>query len=107
MIHFEHYRSGQVYGIRYTIEHAEDMLPVHSHPPELAHNIIVMKGRVILSVAGQTIFLNAGDVKDFDWQKQHTVIARDDDTRVLHIFLNGMPEGYDKLPAHELKGIYD
>lgn len=105
MTHFEHYHSGDVYGIRYWFDAAGDCIPAHAHLRELAHNIIVLSGSVMFSTEGEDARpLIAGTVFDFDWSVRHKITALER-AEVLHIFLNGRPEGYERLPPQELKGI--
>lgn len=103
--HYQHYRSGQLYGIHYRFDAKGDGIPPHEHDPVLAHNIIVLTGRVQLQVHGDPPReLNAGDVVDFDWTKRHGIFALEAGSSVLHLMLNGMPEGYDRLPESDLRG---
>lgn len=102
--HYNHYRSGQLYGIFYTFDLPGDGIPTHAHDNDLSHNIVVLKGCVELRIDGETILIPAGSVFDFDWTKRHEVLAAEPNTQVLHLMLNGMPAGYDKLPDSELRG---
>lgn len=103
MTHFEHYKSGQVFGIRYRFDARGDGIPIHKHDPTHAHNIVVMRGSVLLVTEDGSRECKPG-MHDFDWALPHAVIAAEDNSEVLHLFLNGQPEGYDTLPEAELRG---
>jgi quercetin dioxygenase-like cupin family protein len=102
--HFEHYRSGDLYGIFYSFDQDGDAIPQHLHTEEMFHNIIVLEGKIALEIEGDRYIVKAGAVLDFDGSKEHRVCAVEGPARVLHMYLSGIPEGYDTLPASELKG---
>jgi hypothetical protein len=103
MTHFEHYRSGQVFGIRYRFDAKGDCIPRHAHIPSHAHNIVVLKGSIML-VMDATSSVCFPSVYDFDWTLPHEIQALENNSEVLHLFLNGQPQGYDSLPDNELRG---
>jgi len=103
---FEHYKSGNVFGIKYIFETEKDGLPVNAHDQETAHNIIVMRGKVKVVFSEHTDYLQEGDVYDFDWTLKHGVRALEPDSIVLNMFLNGQPKSYLNLPTHELSGEF-
>jgi quercetin dioxygenase-like cupin family protein len=103
MTRFKHYRSGALYGIRYWFDGTGDCIPAHIHEITHAHNIVVLEGSVMFSTEQHAIPLVAGTVFDFDWTQRHKISALER-ASVLHLFLNGMPQGYDSLPAHEIEG---
>lgn len=103
MTHFQHYKSGQVFGIRYRFDAKGDCIPRHQHVPSHAHNIVVVKGSILLLMDGTASVCLPG-VYDFDWTQPHEINALENNSEVLHLFLNGQPEGYDALPPHELRG---
>lgn len=104
MITYKHYHSGQLFGIRYQFEKG-DVLPAHSHEPELFHNIIVLKGRCrFVGEMSLSWELKAGDVFDFHGELKHSIEALET-SELLHLFLNGEPESYKKLPASERQGV--
>lgn len=105
MTHFEHYKSGQVFGVRYRFDARGDRIPQHAHPAELAHNLIVMWGSVALIMGEQRKTCLPG-IHDFDWSQPHEIIALEDHCETLHLFLNGQPEGYNSLPESELRGTF-
>lgn len=107
MTRFEHYQSGKLYGIRYWFDKDGDGIPEHAHDPVLAHNIIVLKGTVLFEAGlNHRVTLHAGEVFDFDWSRRHKITAITP-ASVLHVFLHGQPEGYDRLPPEELRGVLE
>lgn len=105
MTHFEHYKSGQVFGIRYRFDAPGDGIQRHTHEITHAHNIVVIRGSILLLMDNGANVCPPG-VHDFDWSKPHEITALEDNSEVLHLFLNGQPEGYDTLPESELRGTY-
>lgn len=110
MTHFKWYRSGKLFGIRYDFDKAGDGLPTHSHGDETAHNVIVLRGRIIF-INGRRgdpqIILTPGMIFDFEWRNNHTIFAGEDDSSVLHMFLNGCPKDYNNMPASEQSGSFE
>jgi len=103
MTHFEHYKSGTVFGIRYRFDAVDDRIPLHAHTAELAHNIVVIRGSIMLVMpTGQRACMPG--IHDFDWAQPHEIFALEDHTETLHLFVNGQPQGYDTLPESELRG---
>jgi len=103
MTRFEHYSSGQLYGVRYWFDQEGDDIPEHAHPAPLSHNIVVLAGEIRLLIGGEQRVGRAGDILDFDWAKRHRIVACGP-AAILNLFLCGMPDGYDRLPQQELKG---
>jgi len=102
--HFEHYKSGQVFGIRYWFYSHGDAIPKHAHEAELAHNLIVMRGSVMV-LTDQCPRICGPGVYDLEWSQPHEIVALEDRCETIHLFLNGQPHGYDSLPDNELRGI--
>jgi mannose-6-phosphate isomerase-like protein (cupin superfamily) len=107
MTKFEHYHSGQVFGIKYTFETTDDGLPWHAHTDVDAHNVCVMSGHVKIVFVAETVYLKPGDTYDFDGARRHAIQAVTPGACVLNLFLNGQPETYRALPESELKGEFD
>lgn len=103
MTRFEHYKSGQVFGIRYWFDLKGDRIPRHSHDPTHAHNIVVIRGSIWVATEEQSRLCTQG-VHDIDWAAPHEVIAAVEDTEVFHLFLNGQPAGYETLTPEDLRG---
>jgi quercetin dioxygenase-like cupin family protein len=106
MTHYEWYQSGKVFGIYYTFDRPGDGIPRHDHGTALAHNIVVLSGSVLF-IGQVEVALRAGSVFDFDWTLPHSIKALEDNTRVLHLFLHGMPKDYETFPPSERKGKFD
>jgi quercetin dioxygenase-like cupin family protein len=105
MIKYEWYQSGQLFGMRYEIP-AGESIKQHTHDDSTLHNVIVLKGAVVFKYDGKLRILDAGQVRDFDGSKPHTITAMSDGATTLHFFLNGMPRGYAALPESEHSGEF-
>lgn len=105
MIQFEFYESGDLFGLRYLFTQAGDALPRHQHELDTAHNIIVLSGCVRFVSDSQICLLSAGEVFDFDGSQLHVIEAIESGSRILNLFLQGIPEGYAQLPQSERKGV--
>lgn len=106
MTRFEHYLSGNVFGIKYTFDEAGEGLPRHSHDAVTAHNVCVLRGKVSVLFDDEVKQLGAGDIYDFDGGRPHSIMALTANACILNLFLNGRPVEYEGLPAHELKGEF-
>jgi quercetin dioxygenase-like cupin family protein len=105
MIRFKWYRSGDLFGMRYDFEHG-DALPTHSHDRLNEHNVIVLEGMVCLEMPdGHKKYGSRGDVIDFDGGQLHTIRCLSRYATTLNMWLRGIPEGYDALPASEHEGV--
>lgn len=103
MTHFRWYRSGLLFGIKYTLE-CGDIVPRHSHADETLHNIVVLHGQVRLEFDTESVPLYAGEVFDFDGTKPHRIVGVAKQSMILNLCLNGIPSGYDALPESEHSG---
>lgn len=105
MITYQHYRNGALYGIRYWIPQGE-RIPMHAHTRELAHNVIVESGRVLVLFETEEMPITGsrGSVIDFDSGQRHEVVAQEA-AIILNLFVNGAPPGYLALPPEELSGV--
>lgn len=107
MIRFRWYRSGELFGMRYDYEHG-DCLPAHVHDRANEHNVIVLTGMVAVELPdGQKKYASHGDIVDFDGSKRHTIRCLSRYATTLNMWLYGIPEGYDALPATEHEGIIE
>lgn len=106
MTQYEHYLSGKVFGIKYIFDLVGDGLPNHAHRGFDDHNIIVMRGAVKVIFDHHTVYLQEGDVYDFDGKEHHSIRAMEPDSCILNLFLNGQPESYKTLPESELSGEF-
>jgi quercetin dioxygenase-like cupin family protein len=105
MIHQLHVKSGDVFGIKYTFQYRGEGIPMHRHDVTHAHNVTVLLGSIVLygSEGSNPIKATAGDVIEFDWSQPHEIAALEPNTVIFNQFLNGQPEGYDRLPPEELE----
>jgi hypothetical protein len=100
---YDHYASGQLYGIRYEFKNGEKLWP-HAHVGESAdqaHNIVVLRGTVLFDGVEQKTLV-AGDIYDFDGTKPHSITALQDSV-TLHLMLRGRPAefaGYTEQQKH-------
>lgn len=106
MTKFEHYLSGKIFGIKYIFDTVKDGLPGHIHQADTLHNICVLRGEVQLLFTDQTVYLEEGDIYDFDGSRFHSIRAMKPNSCILNLFLNGQPEEYKTLPKHELAGEF-
>jgi quercetin dioxygenase-like cupin family protein len=102
MIHQLHI-PGPPYGIQYTFREAGWGIPMHSHEPELAHNVEVVAGSILLTEGTNERVIRAGQIASIAWANPHQIEALEPATVIRNWMLNGMPEGYDKLPPEELE----
>jgi hypothetical protein len=106
MIYFDHYHSGQIFGIRYRFTEVGDAIPLHKHADELLHNVIVMKGSVGFVTAKGMRHLHAPMIFDFDGTIPHELRCLTDEAEVINVFLNGIPVGYAELPEDQKHGVF-
>lgn len=106
MTRYKHYLSSKIFGIKYIFDLVGDGLPNHAHGDNTAHNIVVMHGAVKVIFDDRTVYLQEGDIYDFDGTRYHSVRATEPDSCILNLFLNGQPEEYKKLPESELSGEF-
>lgn len=101
---YDHYESGQLYGIRYTFREGERLWP-HEHVKDTvdqAHNIIVLKGTVLFDGLERRI-LTAGEVFDFDGAQLHSIRALEDSI-TLHFLLSGKPASFAEYTEAQKHG---
>lgn len=106
---FQWYLSGKVFGLRYHLLKGES-IPLHAHTRENAHNVIVLEGAVVLHVEAQKgdgfigYHLRSGQIFDFDGSRPHWIEGTARQSIILNLFLEGMPQGYDQVPAEHRQG---
>lgn len=102
---YDHYQSGQIYGIRYAFNQGEKLWP-HEHTGETAdqaHNIVVLRGAVMFE--GETRkLLRAGDIHDFDGSQTHSIVALEPNTVTLHLMLHGAPASFASYTEDQKHG---
>lgn len=105
MIHQLHITTNGKYGIQYTFSEIGEGLPMHIHEPELFHDVNVVTGKIAFYTTNgaNLIVVNMGQTINFDGTVPHEIVALESNTRIINIFLNGMPKDYDKLPPEELE----
>ena len=89
----------------YSFPNRGDGIPMHAHAhPALEHSVRCILGRVAVYSLGRTWAreLAPGDELVFDSSRPHEICALEDGSCVLNVFAHGRPDGYDKLPPHEL-----
>lgn len=97
MFHYSLYEFGSLFGQTYTFPKRGDGIGMHTHSQEEQHNVMVMKGS--LQIYGPDRIwcetLRAGDIFDLDIEKHHPheVVALEDDTIMMGMFVNGKPAG--------------
>jgi quercetin dioxygenase-like cupin family protein len=104
MIRFRWYQSGDLFGMRYDMEHG-DALPAHAHDYANEHNVIVLHGNVCLEMPDHQRYASAGEVIDFDGTREHTIRCISNGATILNMWLRGIPQGYAQLPESEHSGI--
>lgn len=99
------------YGILYRFPKAGLGLPMHSHAgptANLQHHILCTQGKVLIHRENSSALeMHAGEDlrcggEHFDSSLPHEIVALEDGSHVLNVFKHGRPEGYEKLPPHEL-----
>jgi len=102
---FDHYKSGDLYGIRYHFERVGERLNWHLHDRATAHNMVVMRGSVKFQTNEETKVVEAGEIFDFNWYQEHSIVSLDPDTVIFNILLYGEPEEYRRMPEAEKHGV--
>lgn len=74
---------------RYYFDSGEE-IPEHKHTENMEHNIIVLKGGIVLEHDNtkRDLYL-APAIIQFNGQKLHRIIAIEDNTQTLHVLING------------------
>jgi hypothetical protein len=110
-LHFQHVKIGDAFGILYQFDNVGESIPRHKHVRATAHATLVMAGRIefidyqLLATGPCRIFVEAGEIFEFDWTHEHEIKALEPGTIVFNLFLYGQPAGYDELPPSEKAGV--
>jgi quercetin dioxygenase-like cupin family protein len=109
MFKFAPYRSGNLAGQRYWFPKRGDGIPMHEHRDGSDHNVIVLRGAVVVYGPdfANSMPLGAGSVWTFDFGGPHEIQAIEDDTEILNLYLNGIPADYAHVPPDQLSGEID
>ena len=105
--HIEMVMEDGIEGILYAFDKAGEGLMMHIHDDSSAHDIQVMKGKVVVYGAIPAIVLVPGMPFHFDWSKPHEVIALEDGTTIFNRSLNGIPGEYRNIPPNKRRGSMD
>ena len=100
MYHFKLYEFESLYGLMYTFPTRGDGIAMHDHEESQKHNTMVMKGSIQIYGPEKKWchVLKAGDIFDLEGEHHpHEVVALEDDTMIMGMFIHGKPEdGYVK-----------
>lgn len=88
-VRVEQYGSGHTVGAIYEVDVVGEGIRMHRHPPEMAHNVIVLRGSVLVygPEGSGCKHLSAGDVWDFDWSQWHEIMALEPNTKIFNVSL--------------------
>ena len=90
----------------YIFPNRGDGIAMHDHTEDQKHNIIVLKGSIEVYGPNKTwsYTLGPGSIFDLlDEHHPHELIALEDDTITMGMFIHGRPEG-EYLPEEEKTG---
>ena len=107
MFRFRIYEHASLYGLFYDFPERGDGIPMHTHAEDQKHNIVVLRGSVAVYGPSKSYpaFLHAGDVFDIpDEMHPHEVVALEDNTLTLGLFIHGRPSWADTLEGDDLFG---
>jgi quercetin dioxygenase-like cupin family protein len=91
------YKSGVICGIVYTLEQGSG-IPMHAHREEkYYHNTVVLNGSVLIYGKDWQRLVKAGEMCDFDSSLPHEIQALEDNTRIINMFVNGVPTEWDGM----------
>ena len=94
-----HYRDGDVFGFRYTFEQAGDGVRTLVHIVGAAHSVLVLSGSVSINVEGEASkTVLQGHACNFEWSREHYLIALEPNTVVLNLMIFDQPESYKRVP---------
>lgn len=107
MFDWSTYQNNNLFGLKYLFRKRGDGIPMHSHEDDQKHNIVVLRGSVAVYGPSKSYpaFLHAGDVFDIpDEMHPHEVVALEDNTLTLGLFIHGRPAWADTLEGDDLFG---
>ena len=102
--HIELFMDGDVEGLLYAFDRAGEGLGMHDHQEADAHEITVLKGKVVVYGDLPTTVIPTDMTFRFDWSRQHEVVAIEDGTVIFNRFVNGIPAMYRNIPPDKRRG---
>jgi hypothetical protein len=90
--HIELFMEDGVEGLLYLFDKAGEGLGGHTHDEKSAHDVQVMRGKVVIYGDMPAVVLGVGEPFSFDWRRHHEIIALEDGTLIFNRLLNGVPE---------------
>ena len=107
-LHLPNATTGNTYyGIQYTFSDIGAGLPTHHHDVDTGHTTQVMSGSILFTQNNTPVTVNTGTTHVFDWSVDHKIDILEANTTIISWLVNGMPQGYDKLPPEELEWTRD
>lgn len=104
-VHFKPWETGGEYGAFYLLDLAGEGIGMHSHVnPEMRHSTRCLKGSCHIYGDGLDAVLKAGETLHFKSYRMHELVALEDGTELVNVFLNGKPASYEGLPLETLSG---
>jgi quercetin dioxygenase-like cupin family protein len=103
--HIQLLSTPHIHAVIYVFDEMGEGLGEHYHDYTTAHDIRVLQGSVVIQGDIPRKILNVGEVYNFDWTKNHAIIALEDGTAIMNTFINGIPEQYRNLPPEKRFGI--
>ena len=93
---------GTCFGMRYLFENRGDGLAMHEHPDGQEHNVIVLKGAILVTARDTWMRLpvHAPAIID-ELPRWHELTALEPETELLNLYKHGMPAEYRALPDSE------
>jgi len=100
-IKIDFYKSGIICGPIYTFMQKGSGIRMHAHKIEQHfHNIVVLKGSVCVYGRDWQKIARAGELfDDFDSTKEHEICALEDNTKIINMFINGLPDRWEDMVA--------
>lgn len=109
MFNFKLYEFASLYGMTYQFPQRGDGIGMHNHEQNQEHNVMVMRGSVQIYGPNREwcYTLRAGDIFNLDpvLHYPHEIVALEDDTSIMGMFVHGKPEG-EHLSEEEKTGSF-
>lgn len=103
------YESGLLFGSRYECEDLDAGLPMHAHTPVTGgdHNVICLRGSIIIYGDDWHHVLKAGDVFDFDATLRHGIVPMNVGATFLNLSIIGRPASADAMTYDQKHTVLD